>query len=184
MLTILAWVYYVCACSGRGLSQHSVEGRIIRWSCFSPSSLPVLEFNSGGQACRASTHACWTSSPALSLLLVVSRSSLGCFFLMNLYYIYSIHVWHVCPRCEKWRSEDNLCLSFYYLSSRDPTQVLGLGGNFPYPLSHLTSPFEEIPRTEPSTLWLLRKQKALYPWTTAQTWYSVTGEPCTWDGTT
>lgn len=53
-------------------------------------------------------------------------------------------------------------LSFYYLSSRDPTQVLGLGGNFPYPLSHLTSPFEEIPRTEPSTLWLLRKQKALY----------------------
>lgn len=71
----------MCACSGRGLSQHSVEGRIIRWSCFSPSSLPVLEFNSGGQACRASTRACWTSSPALWLLLVVSCSSLGCCFL-------------------------------------------------------------------------------------------------------
>lgn len=86
--------------------------------------------------------------------------SLGVFSFMNLHYIYLCLAW--VPSLRKWRSEDNLFISFHRLSSQDPTQVLRLGGNFPYPEGCLSSPFYMTLKAEPSTLWMLRKQRALY----------------------
>lgn len=87
--------------------------------------------------------------------------SLGVFSFMNLHYIYLCLAW--VPSLRKWRSERqlvHLLPSFEFPGSNPGPQAWW---QFPLPCGPpLQSSFYVTLKAEPSTLWMLRKQKALY----------------------